>query len=54
MAIHNSLWSDEKIKDSVLAYKNMQRDLSLEKKVVKNAIYRTLSEKWGRTEKSYE
>lgn len=54
MVVHNSLWSDEEIKDAVIAYKNMQRDLASGKKVIKSSAYKSLSKKWGRTEKSYE
>jgi 5-methylcytosine-specific restriction protein A len=54
VAIDNSLWSDEELKDSVLAYKAMQNDIAAGKPVVKRAIYRQLAKKWGRSENSYE
>lgn len=54
MDINNSPWSDEELKDSVVAYKNMQKDIAAGRPVVKKAAYRELAKKWGRTEKSYE
>lgn len=54
MAVDNTLWSDEELKDAVFAYKKMQQDLDSGKPIVKRFIYKALSEKWGRTEKSYE
>lgn len=54
MAVDNTLWSDEELKDSVFAYKTMQKELSAGRPVIKRAIYRELAKKWGRTEKSYE
>ncbi len=52
--VDNTLWSDEELRDAVFAYKSMQKDLDAGKPVLKRAIYRALSNKWGRTEKSYE
>ena len=52
--VDKTLWSDEELKDAVFAYKKMQHDLDSGAPVVKKAIYKTLSEKWGRTENSYE
>jgi 5-methylcytosine-specific restriction protein A len=54
MATDNTLWSDEELKDAVFAYKKMQQDLDSGKPIVKRAVYKALSEKWGRTENSYE
>lgn len=54
MTIDNSLWTEDEIKDSVTAYLVMQRDINSGKKVVKSSVYRTLSDKWGRSVKSYE
>lgn len=50
----NELWSEEELKDSVLAYITMQNDINEGKKVVKKAVYQALSNKWGRSIKSYE
>lgn len=54
MGIDNSLWSEEELKDSVAAYVAMQNDINSGKRVVKSSVYRALSQKWGRSEKSYE
>lgn len=54
MGIDNSLWSEEELKDSVAAYVAMQNDINSGKRVVKSSVYKTLSQKWGRSEKSYE
>jgi 5-methylcytosine-specific restriction protein A len=50
----DELWSDEELKDSVLAYKSMQSELRAGNRVVKSAVYKNLARKWGRSEKSYE
>jgi 5-methylcytosine-specific restriction protein A len=50
----NEPWSEEELKDSVFAYKAMQKDIVAGKAIVKKNVYRELSKKWGRTEKSYE
>jgi 5-methylcytosine-specific restriction protein A len=50
----NEPWSEEELKDSVLAYITMQNDINAGKKVVKKAVYQALSDKWGRSIKSYE
>jgi 5-methylcytosine-specific restriction protein A len=54
MEKNKELWSEEELKDSVLAYKGMQNDINSRKKVVKSLVYKNLSQKWGRSEKSYE
>jgi 5-methylcytosine-specific restriction protein A len=54
MAVDNTLWSDEELKDSVFAYKSMQKNITAGKPVIKKSVYRELAKKWGRTEKSYE
>jgi len=54
MGIDNSLWTEEELKDSVAAYVAMQNDINSGKKVVKSSVYKALSQKWGRSEKSYE
>lgn len=54
MATDNSLWTEEELRDAVFAYKTMQQDLDAGRPVVKRSIYKALSEKWGRTENSYE
>jgi len=54
MTVDSTLWSDEELKDAVFAYKKMQQDLDSGKPIVKRAVYKALSEKWGRTENSYE
>jgi len=50
----NEPWSEDEIKDSVIAYINMQNAINSGEKVVKSAIYKALSNKWGRSETSYE
>ena len=50
----NKLWSDEELRDSVLAYIDMQNNIAMQRAFTKKAVYKKLSEKWGRTEKSYE
>ncbi len=54
MALDNSLWSDEELRDSVFAYKTMQKEIAAGRPIVKKDVYRELAKKWGRTEKSYE
>jgi len=54
MSSVDELWSDEELKDSVIAYKAMQNDLKVGNKVVKSLVYKNLAKKWGRSEKSYE
>lgn len=54
MSLADSLWEEDEIRDAVIAYKSMQNDIALGNKIVKKQIYKTLSEKWGRSEKSYE
>ncbi len=54
MAADNTLWSDDELRDSVFAYKTMQKEIAAGRPVIKSSIYRGLSKKWGRTEKSYE
>lgn len=54
MATSESLWSEEEIKDSVIAYKSMQKNISSGKNINKREVYKFLSQKWGRSEKSYE
>jgi 5-methylcytosine-specific restriction protein A len=50
----NEPWSEEEIKDSVIAYITMQNDINAGRGVVKSAIYKSLASKWGRSETSYE
>ena len=52
--VDKALWSDDELKDAVVAYRKMQIDLYAGKHVVKKAVYKALSDKWGRTEASYE
>ena len=52
--VDKALWTDEELKDAVVAYRKMQIDLDAGKHVVKKAVYKALSDKWGRTETSYE
>ena len=54
MSVVDSLWSDEEIKDAVIAYKAMQNEIALGNRVVKSEVYKSLSRKWGRSENSYE
>lgn len=54
MEKEDTLWSYDEIKDSVLAYKFMQNELSQGRKLIKIKVYKDLSKKWGRTEKSFE
>ena len=54
MSSGDALCSDEELRDSVIEYKAMQREIALGKRVVKSLTYRKLAQKWGRTEKSYE
>lgn len=50
----NEPWSEDEIKDSVIAYMTMQNDINAGREVVKSAVYRSLASKWGRSETSYE
>ena len=50
----NKPWSEEEIKDSVIAYIAMQKEINAGQKVVKKGVYKALSNKWGRSETSYE
>jgi len=50
----SELWTEEELKDSVVSYKSMQNDINAGKKVVKSSVYKTLAQKWGRSESSYE
>ena len=52
--VDNTLWSDEELRDAVFAYKKMQQDFDSGQPVVKRSVYKALSQKWGRTENSYE
>lgn len=52
--IDKGLWSDDELKDAVIAYRRMQIDLAAGRRVVKKAVYKALSDKWGRSENSYE
>lgn len=52
--VDKTLWTDDELKDAVVAYRKMQIDLEAGKRVVKKAVYKALSDKWGRTETSYE
>ena len=52
--VDKSLWSDDELKDAVVAYRRMQIDLDAGKRVVKKAVYKALADKWGRSETSYE
>lgn len=54
MGADNSPWTDDELRDAVFAYKTMQRELDAGRPVVKRAVYKALSERWGRTESSYE
>ncbi len=54
MAVDNTLWSDDELRDSVFAYKTMQKEIAAGRPVNKSLIYKDLAKKWGRTEKSYE
>ena len=46
-------WTKEELRDTIIEYKNLQISASKNEKVKKSDIYNRLSEKYGRTPKSY-
>lgn len=47
-------WSDDELRASVVAYLEMLKKQNAKEKFVKNKYYRELSERFGRTESSFE
>ena len=47
-------WSDEELKASVVAYRNMQALDRAGEQRFKKQVYRDLAEQFGRTEKAFE
>jgi 5-methylcytosine-specific restriction enzyme A len=54
MSKSEKLWTEEELKDSVYSYLTMQDSIASGKKINKTNVYKNLSIKWGRSQKSYE